>query len=149
MSAAPEGMALWPADTSEPVCDLTTGDLLREAARETPNTIAIREVAPHGATSLTGAEDTDRTWTYAQLLANAQVCAQWLLTRFTPGERVVVWAPNVPEWIVLQYGTALAGLVLVTANPALRSSELRYVLDQSRAAGFSSPQSSGAPTWPR
>lgn len=144
MSAAPEGMALWRADTSEPVCDLTVGDLLREAARETPNTIAIREVAPPGAPSLTGAEDTDRTWTYAQLLADAQVCAQWLLTRFTPGERVVVWAPNVPEWIVLQYGTALAGLVLVTANPALHSSELRYVLDQSRAAGiFFTPEFRG------
>jgi acyl-CoA synthetase (AMP-forming)/AMP-acid ligase II len=59
-----------------------------------------------------------------------------LLQRFSPGDRVVVWAPNVPEWIVLQYGAALAGLVLVTANPALRAGELRYVLEQSRAAGL-------------
>lgn len=50
--------------------------------------------------------------------------------------RVVVWAPNIPEWVILQYGAALAGLVLVTANPALRAAELRYVLAQSRAAGL-------------
>ncbi len=47
-----------------------------------------------------------------------------------------LWAPNVPEWVIVQYGAALAGLVLVTANPALRAPELRYVLRQSSAAGL-------------
>jgi fatty-acyl-CoA synthase len=45
-------------------------------------------------------------------------------------------APNIPEWIILQYGAALAGLIVVTANPALRAAELRYVLRQSRSAGL-------------
>jgi fatty-acyl-CoA synthase len=47
-----------------------------------------------------------------------------------------VWAPNLPEWVVLEFGAALAGLTLVTVNPAYRPQELRCVLDQSQAAGI-------------
>jgi acyl-CoA synthetase (AMP-forming)/AMP-acid ligase II len=136
MSATALSESYLPADTSLPVLELTCGDLLREAAREAPDQVALVEVAPPGAPSPTGAERTDRTWTYAQLLDEAESCARWLLESYEPGERVVVWAPNVPEWVILQYGCALAGLVLVTANPALRAGELRYVLEQSRAAGL-------------
>ncbi len=136
MSAAALTDSYIAADTSEPVSELTCGELLRDAARDAPDQVALVEVAPPGSASLTGAERTDRTWTYAELLRDAETCALQLLETFEPGERIVVWAPNVPEWIVLQYGTALAGLVLVTANPALRTNELRYVLEQSRAAGF-------------
>ena len=136
MSATALTESYVPADASEPVLDLTCGELLREAAHDAPDQLALVEVAPPGAPSLTGAERTDRTWTYTELLAEAESCARRLLERYEPGERVVVWAPNVPEWVILQYGCALAGLVLVTANPALRSAELRYVLEQSRASGL-------------
>ena len=94
------------------------------------------EGAPAGAPSLSGAARTDRAWTYAELLAEAEHTARWLRSRFSPGERVTVWAPNIPEWIFLQYGCALAGLVLVTANPALRASELSYVIEKSRSVGI-------------
>ncbi|MCW2861889.1 MAG: hypothetical protein JWP48_3597 [Actinoallomurus sp.] len=124
----------WPADTSRPVLELTTGDVLRRAAADAPDRIALIEAAPPGAT-LTGADRADRGWTYAELLADAEHAAAWLGSRFSPGERVAVWAPNVPEWVVLQYGASLAGLVLVTANPALRESELEYLLRRSGAAG--------------
>ena len=77
-----------------------------------------------------------RTWTYAELLAVAERIARALLARFAPGERIAVWAPNCPEWMLLQHGVSLAGMVLVTVNPALRARELRYVLGQSRAAGI-------------
>ena len=130
------GVAYWPADTSEPVLDLTTGDLLREAAADAGTQTALIEAAPPGAPSLTGAEHTDRRWTYGQLLAEAGQCAHWLLTQFSPGERITIWAPNIPEWVILQYGAALAGLTVVTANPALRAAELRYVLEQSRSSGL-------------
>ncbi|MEU8798400.1 AMP-binding protein [Spirillospora sp. NPDC048819] len=121
-----------PADTSRPVLDLTPGDLLREAASVAPGRVALVETAPPGA-SLSGVDRTDRTWTYAQLLDDAEHAAHWLAARFEPGEHIAVWAPNVPEWVVLQYGAALAGLVLVTANPALRETELEHVLSQSGA----------------
>jgi len=47
------------------------------------------------------------------------------------GERVGVWAPNRFEWVVLQYATARIGAILVNINPAYKSTELAYVLDQS------------------
>jgi len=47
-----------------------------------------------------------------------------------------VWAPNIPEWVILEYAAGLAGLTLVTANPAYRPRELRYVLEQSRSVGL-------------
>ena len=126
----------WPADTSRPILDLTAGDALREAARAAPNRTALVEVVPKGTASLVGADATDRRWTYAELLAEAEDCARWLLESYAPGERICIWAPNVPEWVIVQYGAALAGLVLVTANPALRTGELRYVLRQSKAVGL-------------
>ena len=134
---SPDSMlSLLPADTSVPVLAMTAGDVLRDAARRHPQRTALVEVAPPGSPSLTGATETARRWSYAELLEQSEQCAHWLLTRFTPGERVCVWAPNVPEWVILQYGAALAGLVLVTANPSLRSAELRFVLRQSRCAGL-------------
>lgn len=134
--ADPTQRSYLPADTSSPVLELTTGDLLRQAAADAGEQIALIEVAPPGSPSLSGADGTSRRWTYGQLLADAEQCAHWLLARFTPGERITVWSPNIPEWVILQYGAALAGLVLVTANPALRAPELRYVLQQSRSAGL-------------
>jgi fatty-acyl-CoA synthase len=49
---------------------------------------------------------------------------------------MAVWAANCPEWVLLEFGAALAGLTLVTVNPAYRQEELSYVLRQSRAAGL-------------
>jgi len=129
-------LSYWPADTSRPILDLTAGDALREAARDVPNRTALVEVVPQGTASLVGAGATDRRWTYTELLGEAENCAHWLLESYAPGERICIWAPNVPEWVIVQYGAALAGLVLVTANPALRAGELRYVLRQSQAVGL-------------
>ena len=79
---------------------------------------------------------TGRRWTYAQMLGDSERLARALLTRFAPGERVAVWAPNTPEWVLLEYGAALAGLTLVTVNPGYQPRELAYVLRQSGAAGL-------------
>ncbi len=46
------------------------------------------------------------------------------------GERVGIWAPNCAEWVFVQYGTAKLGVVLVNINPAYRTHELSYVLQQ-------------------
>ncbi|WP_328435245.1 AMP-binding protein [Streptomyces sp. NBC_00425] len=124
-----------PADASRPVLDLTIGDVLRNAASTAPDRLALVEIAPPG-TALSRTDRTDRTWTYAQLLDDAEHAASWLAARFAPGEYIAVWAPNIPEWVVLQYGAALAGLVLATVNPALRGAELEHVLSQSGAVGL-------------
>ncbi|MCG8565976.1 MAG: AMP-binding protein [Desulfobacterales bacterium] len=47
------------------------------------------------------------------------------------GEHIAVWANNVPEWVMLQYGSARAGAVLVTVNTSYRSFELEYLMEQS------------------
>ena len=117
-----------PADRSEPLLDITVGDLLRAAAAEVPGRLALVEGSADPAAR--------RTWTYAELLAVAERTARALLARFAPGDRIAVWAPNCPEWMLLQHGVSLAGMVLVTVNPALRARELRYVLAESRAAGI-------------
>ena len=50
------------------------------------------------------------------------------------GERVVLWATNVPEWVVLQFALAKIGAILVTANTSLRARDIDYLLRQSEAA---------------
>ncbi|MDO8778732.1 MAG: AMP-binding protein [Burkholderiaceae bacterium] len=129
-------IAYWPADQSRPLLDMAAGEALRQTADRMPDRCALVEVVPEGFKSLTGASRTDRRWTYAELLAHSEQCARWLLHRFQSGDHVCLWAPNVPEWVILQYGAALAGMVLVTANPALRADELRYVLKQSRSVAL-------------
>lgn len=134
--ATPLLHSYWPADSSRPLLEKTEGQALREAAQNAPGTWAMVEKLPTSWPSLTGAESTRRRWTYADLYQDAVTCAHWLLQRFEPGQHICVWAPNVPEWVVLQYGASLAGLVLVTANPALRSQELEYVLEKPRASAL-------------
>ena len=48
----------------------------------------------------------------------------------------MILAPNIPELVLIEYAAALAGIVLVTANPALQEKELRYILEQSEAVGL-------------
>jgi fatty-acyl-CoA synthase len=118
----------WPNDPSQRLLDITLGDLLRQCAKEVPDRIALVEGAPEVALR--------RRWTYAQLLASAETVARALLRKFKPGERVAVWSMNSAEWMLLQHGAAMAGVVLVTVNPAYLASELRHVLAISRAAGI-------------
>lgn len=128
--------AYWPKIETTAIWEMTAGDALRRAAALGPDRTALVEVAPEGVSSLVGAGRTDRRWTYSALLDDAEACAGGLLTKFSPGEHICLWAPNVPEWVIVQYGAALAGLVVVTANPALREAELAHVLRQSRSVGL-------------
>ncbi len=120
--------SLWPADEEDEVRDLTLGDLLREAVAAVPDRPALVE----------GVEDPTarRTWSYAELLDVAESVARALLERFGPGDRIAIWAPNSANWIILQQGISLAGMILVAVNPAYRARELEYVLEQSDTAGL-------------
>ena len=124
---------------SEPATrDLTLGGLLTWAAETVPDRLAI----------VTGTADptTRRSISYRELFEASTRTARALLERFQPGERVAVWAPNIPEWIMMEFGAAMAGLVLVTVNPAFRAHEVEYVLNQSNASGiFVLPEFRGNP----
>jgi fatty-acyl-CoA synthase len=70
-------------------------------------------------------------WTYQELGRRVDAFAAGLLALgLQPGERVGIWSPNNAEWIVTQFATAKAGLILVNINPAYRLSELEYALNK-------------------
>jgi fatty-acyl-CoA synthase len=73
-----------------------------------------------------------RRWTYAELAVDVDRLARGLLAMgVAKGDRVGIWAPNCPEWVLVQYATAKVGAILVNVNPAYRTHELSYVLKQS------------------
>jgi fatty-acyl-CoA synthase len=117
-----------PADRSDPVLERTVGDALRAAAAEFADRIALVAIGE--------APQERRSWTFVQLLAEAEVVARALLARFRPGDHVAIWSPNDPEWILLEFGAAFAGITLVTVNPAYQAKELAFVLRQSQVAGL-------------
>jgi fatty-acyl-CoA synthase len=70
--------------------------------------------------------------TYAELVDQCEVIARGLVARgVRKGDRVGIWAPNRFEWVIVQYATAAIGAILVNINPAYRTSELEYALNQS------------------
>ena len=71
-------------------------------------------------------------WTYAELAADVDALALGLLEMgIVKGDRVGIWAPNCAEWTLTQYATAKIGAILVNINPAYRTRELEFVLNQS------------------
>ena len=74
----------------------------------------------------------DVRWTYAEFGAGVDRVARALVgAGLRPGDRMGIWAPNCAEWLLVQYASAKAGVILVNINPAYRTSELEFVLNQS------------------
>ncbi|TMB76420.1 MAG: AMP-binding protein [Chloroflexi bacterium] len=70
--------------------------------------------------------------TYRELVQQCEEVARGLIARgVKKGDRVGIWSPNRYEWVVVQYATAAMGAILVNINPAYRTSELEYALNQS------------------
>ncbi len=118
----------FPAQAGYEILDITIGELLRTIASANSDSIAMVDILDTG--------ERGQSWTYSELLAESERLAIALNTRFKMGERIVVWAPNIPEWIFMEYACAMSGLTLVTANPSFQANELRYVLEQSGAVGL-------------
>ncbi len=73
-----------------------------------------------------------RRWTYAELDRDVDALAVGLIRAgIGKGDRVGIWAPNCAEWTITQYATAKIGAILVNINPAYRTHELAYALNQS------------------
>jgi fatty-acyl-CoA synthase len=91
-----------------------------------------RTVGSHGDNEALVEHATGRRWTYSELDADVDAVACGLLARgVAKGERVGIWAPNCAEWTLTQYATAKIGAILVTINPAYRTHELAFVVNQS------------------
>ena len=104
---------------------MTIGVMLGRSAARSPETPALKELDHEG--------HVRRTWTYGELLADSERLARALASRHSLGARVAVYANNIPEWILLELACGLAGITLVTVNPAFQKRELAYVLEQSRS----------------
>ena len=103
--------------SDEPLLGETIGQVLDRVAAAQPAAPALVEVG------------TGRRWTYAELRAAADEVALGLLAAgVRRGDRVGIWAPNLAEWTLVQFGSAKIGAILVTINPAYRSHELAHVL---------------------
>ena len=106
------------AGTSEvPLLGDTIGGVLDRIAAQQPGNQAMVEV------------QTGRRWTYQELRGAVEDVACGLLAAGVGrGDRVGIWAPNLAEWTLVQFGSAKIGAILVNINPAYRSHELEYVL---------------------
>jgi fatty-acyl-CoA synthase len=81
--------------------------------------------------------DRNLRYTYAEFREVVENCARSLMDLgIQKGDHVAVWGQNVPEWVTLQFATGKVGAVLVTVNPAYKSHELKYILEQSDAAAL-------------
>src|SRR5262245_23176567 len=103
----------------QPLLYMTVGAALEEQAKRRPNREAL--VARHQNIRLT----------YAQLNDTADdFAAAFVRLGLAPGDRVGIWSPNRVEWVITQFATAKAGLILVNLNPAYRLSELTFALNK-------------------
>jgi fatty-acyl-CoA synthase len=70
-------------------------------------------------------------WTWNELAAQVDAFAAGLVAvGLQPGDRVGIWSPNNAEWVITQFATAKAGLILVNINPAYRLAEVEYALNK-------------------
>ena len=105
--------------TDPPLIEQTIGDNLDATAARYADRDALVDV-PAG-----------KRWTYAELVADVDRLARALLAHgVATGDRVGIWAPNCAEWTLVQFATAKIGAVLVNVNPAYRTHEVAYVINQ-------------------
>ena len=127
MGMTNDGLSYWQADTEGiELLNTTLGDLLDSRADEIPNVEAVvYSCYPEFRGAL------DIRWTYAEYRARVDAAARGLMALgLQKGDHIAVWAANLPEWLLLMFGAAKAGLVTVTVNPVYRATELEYVLKQ-------------------
>jgi fatty-acyl-CoA synthase len=91
-----------------------------------------RTVAAYGSHEALVECETGRRWTYQEFDEAVDALARGLLAEgVRTGDRVGIWSPNCAEWTLTQYATAKVGAILVNINPAYRTHELSYVVNQS------------------
>jgi fatty-acyl-CoA synthase len=117
MTVGPQ--AYWPADTSVELDRRPIGEVLRCWAATTPDAPAVRSLAGDDITTLS----------YADLFEHSHQLARALHASMTDNRTVGVCAIPTPDWLVLEYAAALAGVPLVPVNPAFTDEEIEYLLE--------------------
>ena len=107
-------------ETTPPLIEQTIGENFEATVAAHGDREALVEVA------------SGRRWTYAELDRDVDAFARGLIgAGIEKGDRVGIWAPNYAEWTITQFATAKIGAVLVNVNPAYRTHELSYAVNQS------------------
>lgn len=123
--------------TTDPTLSHSTGPTEPPLLAETIGANLDATVARHGDREALVDRAQGIRWTYAVLGAEVDRLAKaFLAAGLRTGDRVGIWAPNCAEWTLVQYATAKVGIVLVNINPAYRSHELGYVLQQAGIRGL-------------
>ena len=105
--------------------------------RETIGANLARTVAQFGDREALVSVHQDIRWTYDEYAHEIDQVARGLLgLGFTKGDRVGIWSPNNAEWALLQYATSRLGIIMVNINPAYRTHELGFALEQSGCRGL-------------
>ncbi len=117
-------------ETEPPLIETTIGEAFEATVAAHPDREALVEYA------------TGRRWTWAELDRDVDVLAIGLIRAGVgKGDRVGIWAPNCAEWTLVQVATAKIGAILVNLNPAYRTHELAYALNQSSVSVLISAES--------
>ena len=118
--AAPvDGLSHVEGSSDRPLVDTTLPAFLAEVVRR------------HGERTAAVFRAAGERWTYERLARRVDRFAAGLLSLgLYKGDRVGIWAPNRPEWLIAQFATARIGLILVNVNPAYRTAELEYALNR-------------------
>ena len=127
--------------TDDALCFQTISQLLDEAvAHHGSRDAAVFAVAGPGQRDLT------LSWYDLQRRAD-EVAAALLALGIRRGNRVGIWAPNRIEWLLVQFGTARIGAVLVNINPAYQSAELEFALNKVRCRALVMARSNKGNDW--
>ena len=114
-----DGLAHVKGPTDRPLIEATVPAFLAEVVRR------------HGDRPAAVFKATGDRWTYAEFARKIdQLAAGLLAMGVYKGDRVGIWSPNKPEWLLAQFATARIGAILVNVNPAYRTHELEYALNK-------------------
>ena len=106
--------------SEKPLIGNTIGEMFDEIAEKYPDNDAI--VSLHQG----------KRYTYRELQKELNRAAKgFIALGLKKGDRLAIWATNISEWIITQFATAKAGIIMVNINPAYRTHELEYALRQS------------------
>jgi fatty-acyl-CoA synthase len=108
--------------SEKPLIGKTIGDMFDDIAEEYPDNDAIVSL------------NQGIRYTYRELAQAVDRAAKGFIgLGLKKGDRLAIWATNIAEWIITQFASAKAGIILVNINPAYRTHELEYALRQSEA----------------
>jgi fatty-acyl-CoA synthase len=106
-----------------------SGPSERQLLGETIGECLSRIASEHAARDALVVRDQGYRASYRELWEQVDLAARGLAARgVSTGDRVGIWSPNRCEWVITQYATARLGAILVTVNPAYKTSELEYAL---------------------